>query len=550
MTSSAKAVLSSSYSMLYDARSCRRLIITSCRGRGVVPPNTLQTMRALNGRLGDAVVIMAGYDDWFNFGGAVDQIVAEARRQGVGRVIWLTYRSQGPYVGIGGAYFATYRQFNAILAAKVREHPELILADWDTYTLGKPSWFAADGIHISSAGATALAHFIKAHLDAQGLHRCYGGASGLPAAAPAAVPIAQTAPGRFTATNQRLVDTRADAGDSVDAPVAAGHLVGLPLVAQGKVPAGTTAVMVNLTAVSACGAGFVTAFPCGAQVPLASNLNVGPARTRAAMATVMLNAQGELCVYASQRTDLVVDLFGSFGPSGQAVNPIPPDRFLDTRSAAGARNPKTGFVSPGTFALPVAGVGPVPAGARAVLLNVTAVDPTAGGFVTVHPCGAAPWVSNVNFRVGQIVANLAVAGLDGSGQVCFTANVATHLVVDVVGWLGDTGLKVRAQTPERVMDTRTGHGGVVGPLPAGGVAQIPVPEAGVFGTVTAVTPSGPGFLTVYPCPGRPTASNLNYVAGDIAPNLFAIPPGAGGAGCIFTQAPSHVVVDRSATLVA
>ena len=453
MTSSAKAVLNSSYSMLYDARSCRRLIITSCRGRGVVPPNTLQTMRALNGRLGDAVVIMAGYDDWYNFGGAVDQIVAEARRQGVGRVIWLTYRSQGPYVGIGGAYFATYRQFNAILAAKVREHPELILADWDTYTLGKSSWFAADGIHISSAGATALAHFLKAHLDAAGA--CTGATaaprgSRPPRPRPCRSP--QTAPGRFTATNQRLIDTRADAGDTVDAPVAAGHLVGLPLVAQGKVPAGTTAVMVNLTAVSACGAGFVTAFPCGAQVPLASNLNVGPARTRAAMATVMLNAQGELCVYSSQRTDLVVDLFGSFGPSGQAVNPIPPDRFLDTRNAAGARNPKTGFVGPGTFALPVAGVGPVPAGARAVLLNVTAVDPTAGGFVTVHPAAPRPGSSNVNFRVGQIVANLAVAGLDGSGQVCFTANVATHLVVDVVGWLGDTG-------PEGAgPDPRAGHG--------------------------------------------------------------------------------------------
>ena len=32
MTSSAKAVLNSSYSMLYEAKSCRRLIITSCRG--------------------------------------------------------------------------------------------------------------------------------------------------------------------------------------------------------------------------------------------------------------------------------------------------------------------------------------------------------------------------------------------------------------------------------------------------------------------------------------------------------------------------------------
>ena len=186
-----------------------------------------------------------------------------------------------------------------------------------------------------------------------------------------------------------------------------------------------------------------------------------------------------------------------------------------------------------------------------MLANVTAVNPTASGYVTVHPCGTSPWVSNVNFRVGQIVANLAVAGLDGSGRICFTTNVATHLVVDIVGWLGDTGLRVRAQTPERVMDTRTGHGGVVGPRASRRRgARIAVPGAGVFGTVTAVTPSGPGFLTVYPCPARPNTSNLNYVAGDIAPNLFAIPPGTGGVGCIFTQASAHVVVDRAATLVA
>ena len=212
-------------------------------------------MQAYNGRLGDAVVIMAGYDDWYNFGGAVDPIVAEARRQGVGRVIWLTYRSQGPYVGIGGAYFATYRSFNAILAAKVREHPELIVADWDTYTLGQSSWFAADGIHISSSGATALAYFLKAQLDALGLHRCYGahvGARRRPR--PTAVPITQTAPGRFTATNQRL-STRWPTPVTPSthpwprAPRSASRWWPRARCRQAR-----RAVMVNLTAVSACGA--------------------------------------------------------------------------------------------------------------------------------------------------------------------------------------------------------------------------------------------------------------------------------------------------------
>ena len=65
-----------------------------------------------------------------------------------------------------------------------------------------------------------------------------------------------------------------------------------------------------------------------------------------------------------------------------------------------------------------------------------------------------------------------------------------------------------------------------------------------------MTPAGSGYVTAYPCPNRPTASNLNYVAGDIIPNQVLLTPGAGGAGCLFTLAPAHLVVDRSATLVA
>ena len=508
-------------------------------------------MRSLQGQLGDAVVIMAGYDDWYDFDVAVDQIVAEAKRQNVGRVIWLTYRTQGPYVGVGGAYAATYRQFNAILAAKVRQHPELIVADWDTYSLGQSSWFSSDGIHISPTGAMALAQFIKAQLDAQDLHRCYGGTSGTPSSAPTPVGVTQTPPGLFTATNQRLLDTRADAGDGVNAPVAAGHVMRLPLVAQGKVPAGSTAVMVNLTAASSCRGGFVTAFPCGSQVPLASNLNVGTARTRAALATVMLNGQGELCVYSSQRTDLVVDLFGSFGPNGLAVNPISPDRYLDTRNAAGARNPRVGRIGPGTFGMKVAGIGPVPGNARAVLLNVTAVDPNADGFVTVHPCGS-----------GALGVERQLQDRPDRRQPRRRRS----------RWLGAGVLhRQRGHAPGRRRGRLARRQRAAGPGPdarsgswtrerARAGSSAPCRRAASPRSPSRATACSPrsrpsrrpasGFVTAYPCPNRPTASSLNYVAGDIVPNLVAIPPGAGGTGCIFTLSPSHIVVDRAATLVA
>jgi hypothetical protein len=549
MTTSAKAIVTASYNALFEARSCRRLIITSCRGRGVIPPNTIQTMRNYAGRLGDAVVIMAGYDDWYNFDVAVDTIVAEAKRQGIGHVVWLTYRAVGPYVGVGGAYSATYRAFNAILAQKARQHPELTIADWHGYSAAQPSWFSSDGIHLSRAGATALGGFLKARLDGLALHRCYGGLGGTPRGTPGGVPITQTAPGAFTPSARRVADTRPGGSDPNNLPIAAGRSLGLQLRASGQVPAGATSVVVNLTAVNACSAGFLTAYPCGPSVPVASNLNVPIRRTRAALATVMLNGAGELCVYTSATTDLLIDLLGWFGPSGQRLNPIRPDRLLDTRNGNGARNRYVGKVGTTPLAVKVTGVGPVSPQAAAVLLNVTAVGPDYEGFLQVYACGTTPTFSNLNYRAGQVLANASISGVDGGGRVCLKSSTPTPVIVDVLGWFGASGQRVQAQTPQRLVDTRNGQGGVRGPLAAGGIVPVNIAGAGMLATVTVVGPSAPGFATAYPCGARPNASNVNYVAGDVIPNLAQIGPGAGNRGCVFTSASAHVLVDRAGTLV-
>ena len=56
----------------------------------------------------------------------------------------------------------------------------------------------------------------------------------------------------------------------------------------------------------------------------------------------------------------------------------------------------------------------MPAGATSVALNVTAAAPDADGYVAVYPCGTSPFVSNVNYRAGQVAAaNLAVVKLPG-----------------------------------------------------------------------------------------------------------------------------------------
>jgi hypothetical protein len=86
--------------------------------------------------------------------------------------------------------------------------------------------------------------------------------------------------------------------------------------------------------------------------------------------------------------------------------------------------------------MPVLGVSGIPlTGVTAVSLNLTAVGPTAEGYVTVWPCGSSkPGTSNVNFVKDQIVPNAVIAPVDSTGKVCIASSVASHVVVDVNVW--------------------------------------------------------------------------------------------------------------------
>ena len=74
-------------------------------------------------------------------------------------------------------------------------------------------------------------------------------------------------------------------------------------------------------------------------------------------------------------------------------------------------------------------------GAVSVVLNVTAVVPSGGGFVTVFPCGqAVPNASNLNFGAGAVIPNSVLARVGSGGRVCFYSFAETDLLVDVSGY--------------------------------------------------------------------------------------------------------------------
>ena len=68
-------------------------------------------------------------------------------------------------------------------------------------------------------------------------------------------------------------------------------------------------------------------------------------------------------------------------------------------------------------------------------LNVTVTGATAAGYVTVYPCGAIPNASNVNFDVGDTVANAVFTPLSDTGTICVYVYGEADIIVDVNGFV-------------------------------------------------------------------------------------------------------------------
>ena len=114
---------------------------------------------------------------------------------------------------------------------------------------------------------------------------------------------------------QRAADTRPGtpvAFPSVKAPLAAGSTLEVPIAGQFGVPADAGSASLNVTAVQPVGAGHLTVYPCGQQLPATSSLNYGNGQIVANAALAALGAGGRVCVTSSNSTEVLVDLNGWF----------------------------------------------------------------------------------------------------------------------------------------------------------------------------------------------------------------------------------------------
>ncbi|MFI5287472.1 MAG: IPT/TIG domain-containing protein, partial [Candidatus Dormibacteria bacterium] len=263
-----------------------------------------------------------------------------------------------------------------------------------------------------------------------------------------------------------------------------------------------------------------------------------------------------------------------------AVNPF---RTCDTRAVGSGGLPnqcntgRSGPVGPlASITVQISG-GPVPSGAQAAVVNITAINRSSGAtFITAFPAGGSrPVASNINLAGGAVESNLAIVQLSAGGAISiFNSAGSADVIVDVEGYFASSGGgpagAFHSITPLRICDSRGGTGNPwlcatashvsSDPLTAGTWRRVVL--SGVPGNVPPTTPDIPNdgtaaaavfnltatggsastFLSVAvptsgdACPAtKPTFSNLNPSAGTTLPNRVISNLGPSQDICLYSN---------------
>ena len=211
----------------------------------------------------------------------------------------------------------------------------------------------------------------------------------------------------------------------------------------------------------------------------------------------------------------------------------------------------------------------------AVKPSVAAVTPaagpvTGGQVVTVTGSGFAAGMSVTLGGTTVVPAGITFGsftfttppGAEGYAQVQVTTGLGSSVLTSGAGYIYAGLSNYVPVKPFRILDTRPGSpyqrgtgalgangtrtlqiSGVIG-LPSG-TDPVPSTATAVSINVTAVAGTASSLLTVYPNgTGRPNASNINFTAGTVTPNLVTVVLGENGAVNIFNSLGAvNVLVD-------
>lgn len=335
----------------------------------------------------------------------------------------------------------------------------------------------------------------------------------------------------------RVMDTRIDDGGPT---FGAEEVRRLHLIS--RVPLGATAVELNITALDASDPTHLMVWPAGQALPYTTSLIVGEGEVRSNTVLVELGELYAVDMYNDAGSvNVIVDVIGWFTGDFAGMRPM---RMVDTRFGFGAKtveaNVDQDVVIGGRFG--------IPADAKAVAMNITAVGATEPTSILMWPTGTTkPFVGMVPVPLGGIHGQSAIVSLEYGMFSLSAATGRVDVVVDVTGWFRADGRFVGVPA-QRIVDTKVGTCGIeLGP---GETRTFPVTEApdvfAVAVNIGAVDASENTFLTVWSAGvDQPATSNLNVMPGTNPVGAVVITElGTGGQISLFNAAGTvHVTLD-------
>ncbi len=247
-------------------------------------------------------------------------------------------------------------------------------------------------------------------------------------------PVSPSTLAFFPLTPCRVVDTR-NANGSLGGPfLQGGQERDFPVPASAcGIPANAQAYSLNFTVVPYNGQSldFLTVWPTGQSKPVVSTLNNPTATIVANAGIVTAGTGGQIAVYPSNNTQLVIDINGYFAPAasgGLSLYPETPCRVIDTRRV-GNGQPFTGTLAPPVDV--VASPCAISPAAQDYVFNATVVPAPTLGYLTLWAFGKQqPVVSTLNAPDGSITSNMGIVP-GFNGRVDAYASGLTQMILDI-----------------------------------------------------------------------------------------------------------------------
>jgi hypothetical protein len=193
----------------------------------------------------------------------------------------------------------------------------------------------------------------------------------------------------------------------------------------------------NITAVNPPKDGYITLYsPENAYQPITSNLNYSTGKTVGTGFTTNLSTDGTFIIFLSAPTDFIIDVVGYYSEKTEDINgqgmcftPLRfPRRILDTRSS-----------SPLSGGQEYTHEDRIGFRAEALVGNLTVTNTHGAGHAVLYPQSPKPYVTNINYELGQTVASAFTLKLNNNKFTDYQAFTiypitTTDAIVDITGY--------------------------------------------------------------------------------------------------------------------